>query len=585
MRRAIRVALFAALGISALLLAGCGPKTTGSKGTLNITIAGPRAEVRSRAVVPRDLVVVITKGTLSFTQSVDLQSTGTIQAISFGEIEIGRWTINAALKDVDGYEVCAAEQTACVNTDSTTAVNLNLQWERGDLSVQVMYSATLGISSGTITATNLALQETLSTPLAISGAAGSATFSDIFPTTWQLKVDLLDKNGLSVAAGEESITVLPGRTTSASFTVSSTGTIGLVVSWDACPSAPAGFSGSFWPTDNIHPTLVWEPVAGGNGYVVYRGTSASGPKRAITDGLQKATSFTDYSAKPGQTYYYWVQAFGSSGLSSDFSGPVSLTTGGHAGYDGYIAYANAEGIRYLYTYLDSTSSYVQGSCDDVHMYGWYSTLWAEPEGGFYHLHSKIGPDATPVQLTEGNYSNRWPCWRSGKVIFSSDRDGLWHIFKLDLSNSSVVQVTSGEENEKYPSWSPDGTQIAFSSDDGLYLRSMTAPAFPVKIVGTGPGDYDPEISPDGRMIAFVSERDGNPEIYVINVDGTGLRRLTNCPAVDNQPTWAPYGVHIAFCSDRSGDTEIWGIGVAGDGLCQLTTEGGSSPSWYLELNE
>jgi Tol biopolymer transport system component len=52
-------------------------------------------------------------------------------------------------------------------------------------------------------------------------------------------------------------------------------------------------------------------------------------------------------------------------------------------------------------------------------------------------------------------------------------------------------------------------------------------------------DYDPAWSPDGKRLAFGSERDGNPEIYVMNADGTDVTRLTNNPAVDYQPAWSP----------------------------------------------
>jgi TolB protein len=59
---------------------------------------------------------------------------------------------------------------------------------------------------------------------------------------------------------------------------------------------------------------------------------------------------------------------------------------------------------------------------------------------------------------------------------------------------------------------------------------------------TNGADYDSWLrwSPDGRYLVFVSNRDGNREIYVMNGDGSGLKRLTDNPTFDGNPTWAPF---------------------------------------------
>jgi len=114
------------------------------------------------------------------------------------------------------------------------------------------------------------------------------------------------------------------------------------------------------------------------------------------------------------------------------------------------------------------------------------------------------------------------------------------------------------------------------------------------------GDVFPAWSPDGRRIAFQSDRDGEFEIYVINADGSNLTRLTGNPAKDVFPAWSPDGSHIAFVSDRDGNAEIYVMNAdspeptpipppptptakpataiaisAGDGYtCALTTAGG-----------
>jgi len=71
-----------------------------------------------------------------------------------------------------------------------------------------------------------------------------------------------------------------------------------------------------------------------------------------------------------------------------------------------------------------------------------------------------------------------------------------------------------------------------------------------RITRTTQLDYNAAFSPDGTKLAFVSDRDGNVELYSMNVDGTGVHRLTTNQAMDDHPSWSPDGRRIAFCSTR-----------------------------------
>jgi Tol biopolymer transport system component len=77
-------------------------------------------------------------------------------------------------------------------------------------------------------------------------------------------------------------------------------------------------------------------------------------------------------------------------------------------------------------------------------------------------------------------------------------------------------------------------------------------------------------SPDGLRLAFVSTRDGNGEIYVMNWDGTGQTRLTNHPAVDTQPRWSPDGAQLVFVSSRTGNLELFLMNTDGSDVIQIT---------------
>jgi predicted Ser/Thr protein kinase len=137
-----------------------------------------------------------------------------------------------------------------------------------------------------------------------------------------------------------------------------------------------------------------------------------------------------------------------------------------------------------------------------------------------------------------------------------------------MREASVVRGQS-------PSWLPDG-RILYS---GCWLNScgiiamLADGTFPRQVVA-GSTETNPESSPDGQQVALMSQRDGNWEIYIADVDGGNLQRLTNNPANDGLPTWSPDGRYIAFVTDRDGPWAVWLMRPDGSGKRRLFDIGG-----------
>jgi TolB protein len=137
-----------------------------------------------------------------------------------------------------------------------------------------------------------------------------------------------------------------------------------------------------------------------------------------------------------------------------------------------------------------------------------------------------------------------------------------------------------------PSFSPDGQKIAFVHDTNgrgqIYVldpdhagsrwtynsSSAVAPTLPdgsrwVNLSNNDYCDRNPVWSPDGKRIAFVSDRDGDWNVYVMDADGGNQRRLTDDPGQDSQPVWSSNGKRIAFCRDMGDDVDLLVINADG----------------------
>lgn len=171
---------------------------------------------------------------------------------------------------------------------------------------------------------------------------------------------------------------------------------------------------------------------------------------------------------------------------------------------------------------------------------------------------------------------------SGRLLFSSRRDGNQEVYALDAATRKESNLTNNAADDGYPKLSPDGRRIAFASNrDGYWTIYLMKPdgTQPVKLLKDRSESGYHDWSPDSRSLVFAASRpgDGKDEIYVIGADGSSLRKLTNHPPEDVHPAWSPDGRKIAFASERDGNRRIYLMNADGSGLVCLTND-----RWYSD---
>lgn len=166
------------------------------------------------------------------------------------------------------------------------------------------------------------------------------------------------------------------------------------------------------------------------------------------------------------------------------------------------------------------------------------------------------------------------------------------IYLGSSDGSPPRNLTRSLVNEWGPAWSPDGRLIAYNADGRLYVMRPDGRG---KRRVTGIHAEYPAWSPDGRRLAFMSARAGTRgsdpdyDIFVVDLDGGGLRRLTNWPGEEGWPAWSPDGASIAFAATHDDRGQFHGGGPYLD-IYVMRTDGsakrrvvkgifGSFPAW------
>ena len=191
-----------------------------------------------------------------------------------------------------------------------------------------------------------------------------------------------------------------------------------------------------------------------------------------------------------------------------------------------------------------------------------------------------------TQLTDFEGQDSWPMWSNGgDIYFVSDRDGngLTNIWRIAESGGKAERVTSFKNGDvRFPSISADGRVIVFEHDFGIWkLDTASKKATPIRL------DIDAETEEnDTEMRAFASEASDyelapssrrlvvsvHGEIFTVPVEEGDIKQITDSSARDRFVSYSPDGKSLAFISDRSGREELYVAPIDGAAEAQKLTD-------------
>lgn len=160
-------------------------------------------------------------------------------------------------------------------------------------------------------------------------------------------------------------------------------------------------------------------------------------------------------------------------------------------------------------------------------------------------------------------------------------DSIYDTYLIAVKTADIIPLeipTTYYDAESV--WSPDGTKVIF---EGFFYKKTCL----IYVMSLGKDcslriEYQPAWSPDSKQIAFVSTRDGNPEIYVADLSDNNTYRLTYDTARDYYPTWAADGNRVFFISDRASPPSLYIMKLGESSSTRLTWQ--IDVTWYSRWN-
>ncbi len=164
---------------------------------------------------------------------------------------------------------------------------------------------------------------------------------------------------------------------------------------------------------------------------------------------------------------------------------------------------------------------------------------------------------------------------------SIDTNDIWLV---SLDGKKKRKLTHMRNMQHHPVWADQGRSIVFLSGKGdevhnIWITDRDGRAPGPLTVNSG-YNFEPDCSVDNEL-AFSSDRSGNYELFLMDLQGKKVSNLTGHPGLDTEPSWSPDGRGLVFVSNRSGTLQIWKIDRDGSGVKQLTEgpDPSRTPKW------
>lgn len=213
-------------------------------------------------------------------------------------------------------------------------------------------------------------------------------------------------------------------------------------------------------------------------------------------------------------------------------------------------------------------------------------VYSSNRGGSFSLWQVAAAGGTPEWVAAGGSHAEEPslAWRGARLVYQlwDEQTDIWRIARIKGQEPSFTPLIASTRWEWNPQFSPDGKQLAFVSDRSgaaeIWLAERNGEN-PIQLTSfKGPYTNNPRWSPDGGSLVFETPAHGNFDIYTINKTGGAPRRLTSAASEERAPSWSRDGRWIYFASNRNGEWQVWKLASEGGAEIQVTTHGGFAAS-------